>query len=316
MNASRPIRKLVRKLAFAVVLLMPLETLAAPKVVTSIRPVQALVYAVMGEIGVPELLLEPGASPHAFALKPSQAQMLQDADIVFWIGPGLETALEGPLENLGAGARRVSLIDAPGLELLRYKADDLSGGGHEHGPADPHVWLSPKNAMTLLDAIQAELSALSPGNAEIYAKNARVAKNRLKLLTRQMNKILAHTRGVPYMVQHDGFGYIARDFAMNEVGHLQTLPGREPGAKHVAQVREAIAKQGVVCLFTEPQFTPALAQRLQEETAVRLGELDPMGGHLDLSPTLHVRIIQQLALNMDQCLFTKKDTPVDTPAKQ
>ena len=293
--------------------------LAAPKVMTSIRPVQALVYAVMSEIGLPDVLLEPGVSPHTFALKPSQAQMLQDADIIFWIGPGLETALEEPLQNLGANARHVRLIDAPGLDLIHFDKEEAGHeaeaghDGHGHGSIDPHIWLSPNNAMAMIDKIEAELSLLTPGNAELYAKNAKVAKNRLKLLAKKMDEVLSHTRTVPYMVTHDGFGYIARDFDMNQVGYLQIIPGREPGAKHIAQIREAIASQGVACLFTEPQFTPALAQRLADETGIRLGELDPLGGALDMSPTLHVRIIQQLALSMDQCLYAK---PVDTPAKQ
>lgn len=316
MNASR----LIRKLAFAMLLAIPAHAFAAPKVVTSIRPVQALVYAVTGEANLPDVLLDPGTSPHAFSLKPSQAQMLQGADIVFWIGPGLETALEGPLQSLGSDAHVVSLIDTPGLDLLHIEATDDDAGDdaghhdeHDHGPVDPHVWLSPANAAVLIDRIEAELSRLAPDHAAIYAKNAKVAKNRLKLLTKQMDKLLAHTRGVPYLVQHDGFGYLAREFNLNEVGHLQTLPGREPGAKHVAEMRDTIAKLGVVCIFVEPQFTPALAKRLKEETKVRLGELDPMGSMLDLSPTLHVRIIQQVVLKMDECLFTK---PVDATAQQ
>lgn len=298
-------------------LAIPAEAFAAPKVVTSIRPVQALVYAVTGEANLPDVLLEPGTSPHAFSLKPSQAQMLQSADIVFWIGPSLETALEGPLQSLGADAHVVRLIDAPGLDLLHYEADgheeEAGAADHDHGPVDPHVWLSPANAMALIDLIEGELARLAPAHAAIYAQNAKLAKNRLKLLAKQMEKILAHTRGVPYMVQHDGFGYIARDFSLNEVGHLQTMPGREPGAKHIAEMRDAITSQGVACVFVEPQFTPALAQRLKEETGVRLGELDPMGSTLDMSPTLHVRIIQQVVLKMDECLFTK---PVDATGQQ
>jgi len=296
MNASR----IARKLALALMLFAPMQALAAPKVVTSIRPVQALVYAVTDEIAAPEVLLDPGQSPHAFALKPSQAELLQDADIVFWIGPELETALEGPLANLSADARVVKLLDAPGLELLPY-ADAEHGGG----TVDPHVWLSPVNAQVLVDYIAAELSRLEPGNARIYAKNAKRAKNRLKLLTGQMEAMLGSTREVAYLVQHDGFGYLARDFALNAVGHLQLLPGREPGAKHLAEVRETIEREGVVCIFTEPQFAPALAQRLHEETGVRIGELDPMGAELDLSPTLSLRIIQQVVLGMDQCLYTQ-----------
>lgn len=292
---------LIRKLTLAVLLLMPLEAFAGPKIVASIRPVQALVYAVTGENNVPEVLLTPGTSPHSFALKPSQAQMLQDADMVFWIGHELETSLEGPIKTLSANARVTALLDTPGLDLLKLEEDD----GHGHGSVDPHVWLSPNNVKIMIDAIRDKLIAYNPRQTAVYTKNAKVAKNRIKLLVKKTSKYLAHTQTVPYMVQHDGFGYIARAFAMNEVGHLQTVPGREPGAKHVSQIREAIKSQGVECLFVEPQFTPALAQRLKEETGIRLGELDAMGGELDLSPNLHVRIIQRVAMRMDECLYTQ-----------
>ena len=114
------------------------------------------------------------------------------------------------------------------------------------------------------------------------------------------------------MVQHDGFGYIARDFGLTEIGYLQTMPGREPGAKHLAAMREVIKSKGVKCLFHEPQFTPALAQNLSRELGVRLGELDPMGTDLTVSPTLHVRIIQGVIVGLDRCLYT----PVDSSPKQ
>lgn len=301
--------RLGTKLASVLLLLaataLPVKAWAAATVVTSIRPVQALVYAVMGEIGIPEVLMEPGASPHAYALKPSQMETLADADIVFWIGPGLESALEGPLAGLDADVRVVNLLDAPGLELLHY---DERGGdhgeGHAHGAVDPHVWLSPRNNLAIYDYIAAELTRLSPGNGDIYAKNLRVAKNRMKLLERQAKKMLAPVLNEPYMVQHDGYGYLARDFGLNEVGHLQTLPGREPGARHVADIRKAIAEHGVKCLFHEPQFTPALAQQLARETGVHLAEIDPMGSELDFSETLSVRIIQYVTLAMTNCLYT------------
>lgn len=291
---------LIRKLTFTALLLMPLEVLAGPNIVASIKPVQALVYAVTGEDNVPEVLLTPGTSPHSFALKPSQAQMLQDADMVFWIGQELETSLQGPIKNLSANARVTALLDTPGLDLLKLDEDE-----HGHGSVDPHVWLSPNNVKILIDVIKDKLIAYNPRKTAIYIKNAKVSKNRITMLIKKTRKYLAHTQTVPYMVQHDGFGYIARAFGMNEVGHLQTVPGREPGAKHISQMREAIKSQGVKCLFVEPQFTPALAQRLKEETGIRLGELDAMGGELDLSPTLHVRIIQRVAMRMDECLYTK-----------
>lgn len=299
MNAKRQIRKL---LFLVVIFSTPSLALAGPpSVVTSIKPVQGLVLAVMGEIATPSVLLPAGASPHSYTLKPSQAGMLQDADVVFWIGSGLEASLQGPLKHLATKAQVVSLIDTLGLDLLPLG-----------GAPDPHVWLSPVNILVMLDRIHEVLTQINPGNAAIYAKNTKVAKNRTKLLLRQGKGMVAAIKDTPYMVQHDGFGYIARDFGLREIGHLQTLPGREPGAKHIAAMRDAIKSNDVKCLFHEPQFTPALAESLSRELGVRLGELDPMGTDLSLSPTLHVRIIQSVIVGLDRCLYT----PVGTPAKK
>ena len=277
---------------------------APPSVVTTINPVYALVTSVMGEIGKPQRLLDASASPHAFALKPAQAAMLENADVVFWIGPGLETTLEKPLLTLSANARVVSLMDAPGLNLL-HSGEAHGHDGHAHGDADPHIWLSPDNARALIDFIEAELSKANPGNAAIFAKNAKRAKNRIANLKKMMGRYLDHTKDVAFIVQHDSYGYFARDFGLNLVGHLQLTPGREAGAKHLSEMRQRIKDQNVVCLFADAQASSPQVEQLAKELGLRLGELDPMGMHLDVSETLYVRIIQQLALSLDQCLYTK-----------
>ena len=306
MNASRQIRKLLLSL---VIFSSPALALAGPPdVVASIKPVQGLVLAVMGEIAEPKLLLPASASPHGFSLKPSQAEMLQSADVVFWIGPALETSLQGPLKNLAGKAHVVALLDAPNLDLLQISDD---GHGHGHGAVDPHIWLSPVNIIAMVHHIRDTLIQINPGNAAIYTKNAKLTRNRAKLLLRQGKGMVAAIKDTPYMVQHDGFGYIARDFGLTEVGHMQTLPGREPGAKHLSAMRDVIKAKGVKCLFHEPQFTPALALSLKSELGVRLGELDPMGTDLSLSPTLPMRIVQSVIVALDRCLYT----PVKTPAK-
>jgi len=307
MNALQQIRKLI----FSVVIFCaPTLALAGPPdVVASIKPVQGLVLAVMGEIGEPTVLLPASASPHSFTLKPSQAETLQNADVIFWIGPSLETALQRPLENLSTDAQVIPLLNTPGLDLLQISGDEH---GHDHGAIDPHIWLSPTNILIMLDHIRDVLVEINPDNAAVYTKNTKVAKNRTKLLMRQGKGMVAAIKDTPYMVQHDGFGYIARDFGLTEIGYLQTMPGREPGAKHVSAMRDVIKREGVKCLFHEPQFTPALAESLSRELGVRLGVLDPMGTDLTVSPTLHVRIIQSVIVSLDQCLYT----PVDSGPQQ
>ncbi|MEC9264504.1 MAG: zinc ABC transporter substrate-binding protein [Pseudomonadota bacterium] len=106
-------------------------------VVASIKPVHSLVTAVMDGVGEPGLIIDGAGSPHTYALKPSQAQMLQSADIVFWVGHELEAFLEKPLETLGANARSVELIDAHDLAKLGFR----EGGAfemHDHDDAHDH----------------------------------------------------------------------------------------------------------------------------------------------------------------------------------
>lgn len=128
------IRSAVLAAAF---LLIVLPVSAAPRVVSSIMPVNALVAAVMDGIAVPQTLLPPGASPHSHALRPSDARMLAEADVIFWIGPELETFLEGPLDSLARNARKVALVRSRGILLFDVRtiqAFDARPGrdGHDH----------------------------------------------------------------------------------------------------------------------------------------------------------------------------------------
>ncbi|MFN4206798.1 MAG: zinc ABC transporter substrate-binding protein [Agrobacterium albertimagni] len=112
--------------------LSPTLAAAAPDVVVSIKPVHSLVASIMKGVGEPSLIVEGAASPHTYSLKPSNARALENADLVFWVGPGLEAFLEKPLEALPKNAKVVELEDAPGLTKLPFR----EGGAfeaHDHG---------------------------------------------------------------------------------------------------------------------------------------------------------------------------------------
>jgi zinc transport system substrate-binding protein len=119
---------------------MPLSARAEIGVMASIKPVHSLVASVMQGVGEPTLIVDGGASPHTYSLKPSQASALQEADVVFWVGHELEAFLEKPLETLGSEAKAVSLLDAEGVTRLPFReggpfeAHDHAGeDGHDHG---------------------------------------------------------------------------------------------------------------------------------------------------------------------------------------
>ena len=130
--------KSIATLLFAsVAMITSSNAMAAPNVVVSIKPIHSLVAAVMAGVGEPTLIVDGGASPHTYNLKPSNARAIESADVVFWVGDGLEKFLEKPLQSLGGKATVVELDDAKGLEKLPFR----EGGpfeGHDHGEHESH----------------------------------------------------------------------------------------------------------------------------------------------------------------------------------
>ena len=111
-------------------------------IVASIKPVHALVAGVMGELGTPHLLLAAPTSAHHFTLKPSQARALQNADIVFWIGPGMEQPLTKALATLAADAQSVALDDSAGLVLFDFDDDGHDDHGTKEHEAMTAAWMA------------------------------------------------------------------------------------------------------------------------------------------------------------------------------
>ncbi|MEM7521113.1 MAG: zinc ABC transporter substrate-binding protein [Pseudomonadota bacterium] len=129
----------------ALALLVATPALAdAPRVVTDIAPIHSLTARVMQGVGTPELIVDPGTSPHDFAFRPSQARALSDADVVFSVGHALTPWLEEPLETLAEGARSVELMEVPGMMLMSFREGatfaehDHDHGDDEHAAHDDH----------------------------------------------------------------------------------------------------------------------------------------------------------------------------------
>ena len=114
---------------------------AEPNVVVTIKPLHSLVSAVMKGAGYPKLLLESNQSPHSFSLKPSQAGMLQNADAIVWVGPGLESFLEKSLTSIAPNAKSIEMMETPGLHHLEaneHEHNDHDEEKKEHADHDDH----------------------------------------------------------------------------------------------------------------------------------------------------------------------------------
>ncbi|QLH40687.1 MAG: zinc ABC transporter substrate-binding protein [Defluviicoccus sp.] len=302
---------------------------APPEVVVSIKPIHSLVAAVMDGSAEPTLLVPSGASPHTYSLRPSDARALQSSDLVFWVGDGLETFLQKPLAALVQQARVVELVDTPGLTLLPYRSngpweahvhgsaahdegdddDEHDHGrdedpGHEHAHGiDMHIWLDAGNAETIVHAVATALASADPDRAPLYAANADRTVARLKALDGTLHTSLAPLAGRPYIVFHDAYQYIEHRYGLTPAGSITVSPERQPGAQRVAAIRRKIIGLGAVCVFSEPQFQPALVQTLIEDTPARTGVLDPIGGpDVSPGPQAYFTMMQTIVHSIRECL--------------
>lgn len=289
------------------------------KVVASIKPIHSLVSGVMAGLGKPSLIVEGAGSPHTYALKPSRARALQDADVIFWIGHELEPFLEKPLESLGAKADIVALIDVPGLTRLPFREggpgeepDDHEEAEHEHhhghgdSEFDPHVWLDPDNSKQMVRHILTILVSADPLNAAIYRTNAAAVLQRLDQLAAQMKARLAPVSKQPFVVFHDSYQYLETRFGLTAVGSVTVIPDILPGAERVGEIRRRVRELNAVCIFAEPQFTPKLVRVVAEAGAVKTSVLDPLGAGLPAGPDLYFSLMEKLADNVVGCLSPQR----------
>ena len=103
------------------------------KVVASIKPIHSLASYLMDGIGKPDLIVDGYSSPHGFALKPSHAKMLQEADIIFYVGEDLENFLEKPLKSIAKKAEKIELMEIKGLNKLKFRERNIFDGHDDHG---------------------------------------------------------------------------------------------------------------------------------------------------------------------------------------
>lgn len=287
-------------------------------VVVSIKSLHALVTGVMSGVATPAVLIKGGASPHATALRPSDARRLHNADIVFWTGDALETSLIKSLASLSRKTQVIALSTVPDIRLQRIRTAILWQGdkndrqgehdkhghhkNHAHVQHDMHIWLSHHNAKTIVRHVANTLSRHDLANKSRYHGNATNVIARLKKLHQELRAILMPVRHVPYVVFHDAYQYFEIDFGLKPIGALSTHEARKPGARHLSALRKKIHRLKPRCIFAEPQFQPALIQTLIEGTAVKAGTLDPIGARLKPGAGMYDTLMRNLARDITRCL--------------
>ena len=296
------------------------------KVVASIKPIHSLASYLMDGIAKPDLIVDGYASPHGFAMKPSHAKMLQNADLIFWVGEDLENFLEKPLKSIAKKAEKIELIEIKGLQVLKFrernifdehdhddhghddhgkKEDDHDDHGHDdheghaHGEFDPHIWLDPVNAKVILKEMAEHLIENDEKNSAIYKKNlAKTLKDIDKLIKDTKSEL---SKSVASIVFHDAYQYFEERFNVNILGAFTVNTDVMPGAEQLAEVREIIEHEKVACVFSEPQFNPDIIKAVAKDMDIKTGVVDPLGATLNPGKDLYFKLIQNMSTSFKNC---------------
>ncbi|MGY4534104.1 zinc transport system substrate-binding protein [Pseudomonas sp. TE3786] len=279
------------------------------RVLTSIKPLQLIAAAVQDGIGTPEVLLPPGASPHNYALRPSDVRRVTEVDLLYWIGPDMESFLPRVLKSRSLPS--IAVQELPGLSLRHFGEGEAHADGdhdehdHDHQPGslDAHLWLLPVNARVIAERMAADLAAADPANAARYQVNLKAFSERLTALDVRLKQRVAGIAGKPYFVFHEAFDYFEAAYGLQHAGVFSIASEVQPGAQHVAAMRERLQQAGPTCVFSEPPLRPRLVSTLSDGLPVRLAELDALGGKdIPVNAQGYEQLLETLGNDLAGCL--------------
>jgi len=314
---------------------------AEVKVVASIKPIHSLASYLMDGTGKPDLIVDGYASPHGFAMKPSHAKMLQEADIIFWVGEDLENFLVKPLSSIAKKAEKIELMEIKGLEVLEFrernifddhdhdehghddhgkKEDDHDDHGHDdhgkkeddhddHGHDDHEGHAHGKfDPHIWLDPVNVKviLKEMAEHLIENDEKNSAIYKKNLANALKDIDKLIKDTKSelsknIASIVFHDAYQYFEERFNVNILGAFTVNTDVMPGAEQLAEIREIIEHDKVACVFSEPQFNPDIIKAVAKDMNIKTGVIDPLGATLNPGKDLYFNLIKNMSASFKNC---------------
>ena len=336
--------KNIKKLPF-ILSILSLFTIFSPananiKVVASIKPIHSLASYLMDGVGKPDLIVDGYASPHGFAMKPSHAKMLQNADLIFWVGEDLENFLEKPLKSVAKKAEKIELIEIKGLTKLKFRERNIfeeHDHGHKKDDHDDHAKKEDghddhghddhgkkedghddhgheghahgeHDPHIWLDPMNAKviLSEMAEHLIENDQKNEAKYKENLKKAHKDLDKLTKKVKSelnkdFKSIVFHDAYQYFEKRFGINILGAFTVNTDVMPGAEQLAEIREIIEHDKVSCIFSEPQFNPEIIKAVAKDTNIATGVIDPLGATLNPGKDLYFDLISNMSKSFKGC---------------
>ncbi|MDX1599770.1 MAG: zinc ABC transporter substrate-binding protein [Marinobacter sp.] len=301
-------------------LLSPLSALAATNVVTSIKPVELLVKAIAPDDVDVTSLVPAGSSPHNYSMRPSQRRALENSDVIFWVGPEMETFLSRLLGGEEFRERTVSLMhgdDVPQADDTDLHHDDHGDDhhdgdqdepghdthGHDHGAGeDPHIWLDPVLALEMAKEIHKRLLQLEGTDPQALDANLAHFERTLLEAEEDIQRRLEPLTSISLFAYHNAFTRYAGHFNLKLDGILTLNPELSPGARHIAEVQDKLRKANQPCLLTEPQFNRQWWRSITRGLDITFGTWDPLATEIESNRDGYVNFLRGIADAALTCL--------------
>ncbi|MDC0092874.1 zinc ABC transporter substrate-binding protein [Alphaproteobacteria bacterium] len=306
-------------------------------VITTIQPINSLVNAIIGNTGKTISIIPGEQSPHDFKLRPSDVKVLQNGNIIFYVSNHLESSVTKVFKNLPKNIKLINLMEDTGIKHLAIRDNaawerhdhhghddhddhDKHGKKHDdhddhdkHGKKhddhddhekedDVHIWLSPDNAIKIVQKVNEVLSLYFPENSKIYNDNKTKFINKIKNLQKELVKELSPIKDKPYIVFHDAYQYFEKTFELNAVGSVALEGDIASSPKQISFIKDKIIKSKASCVFQEPQFDSKLVKIVVEGTDAKIGTLDPLGVNITGDKDFYLQLLTNMAKSLKECL--------------
>ena len=251
----------------------------------------------MDGVGEPSLIIEDSTSPHSFTLKPSHAKLLEEADLIFWVGEGIDTFMERPLESIVKNAEVVEFMEVESIEKLKFREESIYGDhddhddhdghddhddhddhagheGHDHGEFDPHFWFDIDRVILATEKISQTLVALDSENEKSYVDNqSAYAKKLADFATQTKEKIdNSMISSIPFITMHESLGYLITKYSLTAAGsvYAYNLEDLEITSSKYIEMLDVINDSKANFLIVEDNVAKKMADSMVDDTGITL----------------------------------------------
>jgi len=299
---------MIYRLFLCLTFLLSLNNVGAqsiPNVVVSIKPIHSIVSALMEGVSRPQLLLESSDSAHTFHLKPSQLNLLSNADLVITIGDSFETGLKKTLGNIKVGSH-IIVSEIDGLHLFYFRNPDTNemdkNEEHEHADNDLHLWLDIDNMQKTAQYINEQLIKIDPNNRITYETNLVKIHSRLNKLKSELQQQIAPFRSERYAIFSDTLQYFEKSFQFQKPVIITPYHGARLSIHRTLEARKKMKDFKIKCLLYGPENTSKKVNVLSEGLPIKALRIDILGAKLNAGSDQYFNLMKGLSSQLVECL--------------